>query len=155
MYSTKEVADALGVSGQTIRAYTTEFGDYLSDDATPPSGGRRRFTDEDLRVLEAAKSLLDRGLTYDATRERLAQGVHTIEVEPEEAEETEPASAQIVSVQQLETWYDTIHAIETAWQRIVERQELEIEGLREENRRLREELREETSKSWLDRLRGR
>ena len=150
MFSTKEIADALGVSGQTIRTYTQEFAEHLSDDATPPPGGRRRFTDDDLRTLRAAKSLLDCGLTYEVVRGRLAQGVHTVEVEePEPTEEPEPEPAgQIVPASQVQAWA----MLADEWRRLADDRRLELEELREENRALREELRRG---SWLRRLFGR
>ena len=136
MFSTKEIADALGVSGQSIRTYTGEFADYLSDDATPPPGGRRRFTDDDLRTLRAAKSLLDRGLTYDGVRGRLAQGVHTVETEEPEPREEPETAAPLVPMGEAQAWA----RLADEWRAIADDRRQEIEDLRLENRRLREEV---------------
>ena len=88
-----EVASQLQVSPSTLRRWSNEFADYLSDMAGRPqaeAGGQtahRRYTDEDLETLMTIKGLLAEGLTYiqvgrrlEALRLRQTTG----EAEPEE-----------------------------------------------------------------------
>jgi len=72
-----EVATNLQVSPSTLRRWSNEFADYLSDVAgrpeSAPSGGtaHRRYTDEDLETLMTIKGLLAEGLTYVRVGKRL------------------------------------------------------------------------------------
>jgi DNA-binding transcriptional MerR regulator len=72
MATTSEVARLLSVTSATIRNCTQELADHVSPAATPPLGKKRSFTDEDMAVLSAAKSLLAEGLTYAEADERLS-----------------------------------------------------------------------------------
>lgn len=162
-YSTKQVADWLNVNPQTVRQYSTEFADYLSESASPPKGHVRRFADSDRELLYAAKQMLDSGMTYDAVRDQLERGVHRLEeyTPPEEEPEERPEQpTAMVSVDQLRLWVQPFQEATEEWREIARERQKEIESLREENRRLREELRqreevEESRKSWIDRLLGR
>ena len=72
-----EMAAQLQISPSTLRRWSNEFGDYLSDTAgrpeAAPSGGttHRRYTDEDLETLMSIKGLLAEGLTYVQVARRL------------------------------------------------------------------------------------
>lgn len=72
-----EVATQLQVSPSTLRRWSNEFADYLSDAAGRPhlaAGGQmahRRYTDEDLEVLMNVKALLAEGQTYIQVARRL------------------------------------------------------------------------------------
>jgi DNA-binding transcriptional MerR regulator len=72
-----EVANQLQVSPSTLRRWSNEFSDFLSDTAGRPElgdGGRtshRRYTDEDLETLMTIKGLLAEGLTYIQVGKRL------------------------------------------------------------------------------------
>ncbi len=72
-----EVAAQLGISPSTLRRWSNEFADYLSDAAgrpeVAPTGGmaHRRYTDQDLETLMTTKGLLAEGLTYIQVGRRL------------------------------------------------------------------------------------
>lgn len=72
-----EVATQLQVSPSTLRRWSNEFGDFLSDTGgrpLPAEGGQtahRRYTDEDLETLMTIKGLLTEGLTYIQVGRRL------------------------------------------------------------------------------------
>ena len=72
-----EVATQLQISPSTLRRWSNEFADYLSDPAGRPqsSGGgqmaHRRYTDEDLETLMTIKGLLAEGQTYIQVARRL------------------------------------------------------------------------------------
>jgi DNA-binding transcriptional MerR regulator len=72
-----EVAKQLQLSPSTLRRWSNEFSDYLTDAAGRPqsvSGGQtahRRYTDEDLETLMTIKGLLAEGLTYIQVGKRL------------------------------------------------------------------------------------
>ncbi len=72
-----EVANQLQVSPSTLRRWSNEFTDYLSDMAgrpQPEAGGQaahRRYTDDDLETLMTIKGLLAEGLTYIQVGRRL------------------------------------------------------------------------------------
>jgi DNA-binding transcriptional MerR regulator len=72
-----EVANQLQVSPSTLRRWSNEFADYLSDVAgrpeSDPDGGtsHRRYTDGDVETLMTVKGLLAEGLTYVQVSKRL------------------------------------------------------------------------------------
>ena len=72
-----EVANHLQVSPSTLRRWSNEFSDFLSDTAGRPQtesgsqAGHRRYTDEDLETLMTVKGLLAEGLTYIQVGKRL------------------------------------------------------------------------------------
>ena len=72
-----EVASQLEVSPSTLRRWSSEFSDYMSDSAGRPQSeagsqaAHRRYTDEDLETLMAIKGLLAEGLTYIQVGRRL------------------------------------------------------------------------------------
>ncbi len=72
-----EVASHLQISPSTLRRWSNEFSDFLSDAAGRPQpvpGGQtahRRYTDEDLETLMTIKGLLTEGLTYIQVGRRL------------------------------------------------------------------------------------
>jgi len=72
-----EVANQLQISPSTLRRWSNEFAEYLSDAAGRPETGaagttaHRRYTDEDLEALMTIKGLLDEGMTYIQVGKRL------------------------------------------------------------------------------------
>lgn len=72
-----EIANHLQVSPSTLRRWSNEFADYLSDTAgrpdSDPEGGtaHRRYTDRDMETLMTIKGLLAEGLTYVQVGKRL------------------------------------------------------------------------------------
>jgi DNA-binding transcriptional MerR regulator len=72
-----EVATQLQVSPSTLRRWSNEFADYLSDTAGRPQSeaasqaAHRRYTDEDLETLLTIKGLLAEGMTYIQVGKRL------------------------------------------------------------------------------------
>jgi DNA-binding transcriptional MerR regulator len=72
-----ETATHLEVSPSTLRRWSNEFSDFLSDAAgrPQPSAGsqtaHRRYTDQDLETLLTIKGLLAEGLTYMQVGRRL------------------------------------------------------------------------------------
>ena len=72
-----EVATQLQVSPSTLRRWSDEFADFLSESAGRPHlaagtpAAHRRYTDEDLETLLTIKGLLAEGLTYIQVGKRL------------------------------------------------------------------------------------
>jgi DNA-binding transcriptional MerR regulator len=72
-----EVATQLQVSPSTLRRWSNEFAEYLSDSAGHPQSAagsqmaHRRYSDEDLETLMTIKGLLTEGLTYIQVGKRL------------------------------------------------------------------------------------
>jgi DNA-binding transcriptional MerR regulator len=70
-----EVAAQLKISPSTLRRWSNEFADFLSDPAGRPAAGgqtaHRRYTDEDLETLMTIKGLLAEGLSYIQVGKRL------------------------------------------------------------------------------------
>jgi len=68
--SPSEVSVALNISPSTLRRWSSEFGDFLSESAGRPELSpqgeplHRRYTEDDVRLLATIGELLNRGLTY-------------------------------------------------------------------------------------------
>ena len=78
VYRPGEVATKLGIAAPTLRRWSVQFCDFLSESAGAPasesgSNGERRYSESDIALLRRAQALLDRGLTFDETREELEQ----------------------------------------------------------------------------------
>jgi DNA-binding transcriptional MerR regulator len=150
MATTSEVARLLEVSPPTIRTYTQKFGDHLSPQANPGPGQQRTFTDEDVAVLSAARSLLQEGLTYAEATDRLS-AVDLSEFAPPEQQQAEVALVPANAVQMIVQPY-----IEERDRILAERDLLqqEVRELSTELGELRGRL-QEVSKPWWQKLLGR
>ncbi|MFQ5576680.1 MAG: MerR family transcriptional regulator [Anaerolineae bacterium] len=70
----QEVAARLDVSPSTLRRWSDEFAEFLSQQASdPPGKSHRRYSEQDLSTLLAIKGLMNDGLTYEQVRQRLRQ----------------------------------------------------------------------------------
>ena len=75
MWTTGSIQKIFSVSHQTVRNWTKEFAEFLSDGATPQTvGGRRNFTVDDLRVFSLVVELTTAGSTYADAKVVLAKG---------------------------------------------------------------------------------
>jgi DNA-binding transcriptional MerR regulator len=168
-----EVATSLQVSPSTLRRWSNEFADYLTDTAGRPeaagSGGtaHRRYSDEDLETLMTIKGLLAEGLTYiqvgrrlEALRVRQAagdeQGARSITVlEPSYQEASYSPAVAVLA--------DTLHTVADGQQLLLGSQQANRDlqtvlvqdnfTLKEENAKLRNRMLElERDLSELRRL---
>ena len=69
----QEIAARLDISPSTLRRWSDEFTDFLSNQANTAGKSHRRYTEEDLSILSAVKTLMNNGLTYEQVRQKLAQ----------------------------------------------------------------------------------
>ena len=72
-YATKQAADRLQISPNTLRNWSDAYGDYLSEAARPGTQPERRFTDQDITILEYIKQLRAEGMEKDQIRQRLGE----------------------------------------------------------------------------------
>lgn len=56
-----QAAALLGVSGSTLRRWSVDYGDRLSEAARPAPGRKRTYTPDDLATLQRARDLLKAG----------------------------------------------------------------------------------------------
>jgi DNA-binding transcriptional MerR regulator len=91
-----EVATQLQISPSTLRRWSNEFSEYLTDQAGRPQGedeakaSHRRYTDQDLETLMTIKGLLAEGLTYIQVGKRLEALRLRHDASAEVAEDGEP-----------------------------------------------------------------
>ncbi len=68
-----EVADQLGISGATLRRWSSRFSAFLDlADGGQESGSHRRYSANDLQVLARIKQLLEQGWTYEQVAGQLS-----------------------------------------------------------------------------------
>lgn len=68
------VAKDLDVSPATLRRWSDEFADYLSQSADSDQGrSHRRYSEQDITTLTMVKELMNNGMTYEQVRQQLAQ----------------------------------------------------------------------------------
>jgi len=93
------LARSMGVPVPTLRRWTQEFAEGLSDDAQGGDGRPREFSPRDQRVLRRAREILaDREVTYAQARQRLREeGLLVVPTPPRESPTNTgdgPASAE-------------------------------------------------------------
>lgn len=72
-----EVADQLGISGATLRRWSSRFSAFLDlADGGQESGSHRRYSANDLQALARIKHMLEQGWTYEQVAGELAQGAN-------------------------------------------------------------------------------
>lgn len=88
-YKTKQVADYLKETPQTIRNLCNEFEPYMSDIGRTPENGHRHFTYKNIQELQEIIKLTKSGLTYAQVKERLKTPEGIMETMPVLADETD------------------------------------------------------------------
>jgi len=71
---TGDLQSLLGVSDTTVRKWTQEFSDYLSDSAKAIGSRQRSFTEDDVVIMQTIASLSNDGHSYAEIRLRLEAG---------------------------------------------------------------------------------
>ena len=159
-----EVATQLGISPSTLRRWSNEFADSLSDAAgrpeMVPTGGiaHRRYTDEDLETLMTIKGLLAEGLTYiqvgkrlEALRMRFASVGEASEADESQSMALGPSLSEGSSFSPgVAVLADTLHTVADGQQLLLSTQQANRDlltvllqdnfGLKEENVKLRDRM---------------
>lgn len=158
-----EVANQLQISPSTLRRWSNEFADSLSDTAGRPEsepGSRiahRRYTDEDLETLMTIKGLLAEGLTYIQVGKRLeALRLRRPTAEAGDEEEAPQVTALAPSLHDspfapaAAVLSDTLHTVADGQQLLLGSQQANRDlltvvlqdnfGLKEENAKLRDRM---------------
>jgi DNA-binding transcriptional MerR regulator len=159
-----EVATQLQVSPSTLRRWSNEFADYLSDTAgrsqseTGGQASHRRYTDEDLETLMTVKGLLAEGLTYIQVGKRL-EALRLRDTVSEVVTDDEGPEITVLgpSLQQSSTAFpavtvlaDTLHTVANGQQMLLGSQQANRDllsvvlqdnfNLKEENAKLRDRM---------------
>lgn len=157
-----EVATQLDISPSTLRRWSNEFSEYLSDAAGRPGeddsrGSHRRYTDDDLETLITIKGLLSEGQTYVQVARRLealrlrrtGEVVFDDEEEPE-AKALGPSLRDSPYSPAVTVLSDTLHTVADGQQLLLGSQQANRElltvvlqdnfNLKEENAKLRDRM---------------
>lgn len=109
-YTTAQVSHRLGIPKPTVRNWSAEYAQFLSDRARPDDGKTRMFTHEDLVVLNTVRHLTRvEGLNNNGhIREMLASGQRIVEFPAKRTPEEEQAlgTVQLVPAAQVERALD-------------------------------------------------
>lgn len=102
-YSSKDLAQRFNIQNETLRQWAIEFRRHLSTHANPPEAGKhRRFTFDDLEVLQLVSELRSKNAKWEEIHAALDMGERGIpSVDP-------AALMPLESQKQLALLYDTI-----------------------------------------------
>jgi DNA-binding transcriptional MerR regulator len=75
------VSTELDISAATLRRWSDEFNEFLTEEAG--SGNQRRYQDSDIATLSAIRDLMNEGLTSAQIRYQLSQRENVTPVEPD------------------------------------------------------------------------
>lgn len=114
MYTPKQVADQLGLSGTTIRNYGRQWSDYLSPSANPEAGQARLYTEGDLAVLTTIAALRENQATTAQVRAALDAGERLEPVRPPEADRAGDTAGHADQDQQADQARAAVAAAEKA-----------------------------------------
>jgi DNA-binding transcriptional MerR regulator len=99
MIKAGEVSKRLKVHANTIRNWADEYSTFMSPDALGKSpGGKRRFTEDDLRILATVAELRNQGIGSDKIRDALASGRRADIIPPLPSPEEESARQSIALI---------------------------------------------------------
>lgn len=158
-----EVASQLQISPSTLRRWSNEFSDYLTDQAGRPQGedeskaSHRRYTDQDLETLMTIKGLLAEGLTYiqvgkrlEALRMRTASSEEAMEDGEPQVTALGPSLRDSPFTPVMTVLSDTLHTVADGQQLLLGSQQANRElltvvlqdnfNLKEENAKLRDRM---------------
>jgi DNA-binding transcriptional MerR regulator len=145
----QELASRLEVSPSTLRRWSEEFAEFLSEEADSSEGKQhRRYSDEDMATLITVKGLMADGLTYEQVRERL--GELRSDAKSGSAGTLVAADAALPLAPAMNFLADTLHNVADSQQAVLNSQAANREllgvvlqdnfNLKEENSRMRERM---------------
>lgn len=140
----QDVAANLDVSTSTLRRWSEEFAEFLSDGANSSQGkSHRRYTEQDISRLLTVRDYMNNGLTYEQVRQNLRE---SLEMPVGRAIMTNEAAADAV----FDYISDTVENLRQGQQSVLNSQAANRElmgvviqdnfNLKEENNRLRERM---------------
>lgn len=156
----QEVAERLSISPSTLRRWSREFSDYLSEKAaetSPDEQGNCEYTARDVATLLMVKELLTEGLSYEQVKDRLAVS-EPAELPEESGSQTGQALVSVMDTEKtdkalgpaLNFLGETLQVVASGQQVVLNSQHASREllgvvlqdnfNLKEENARLRDRL---------------
>lgn len=122
-YTTAQVHYRLRVPKPTIRNWSAEYAEFLSQRARPDDGKTRRFTYDDLIILNTVRYLTRiEGLNNnEQIRQELATGRRMPDLPPMKSPEEEEAleAVQLVPIAELERVLDKVVALQHEIERLI------------------------------------
>lgn len=91
------------VSSQTVRSWCDRFGEWLSPNATPPTGAVRTFIDDDLGVLDFVALMRRERIGYEEIEIALSNGERSIVESVGKFEAIEEAGQEFALAMQYES----------------------------------------------------
>lgn len=127
-YKNEDLRDMFGISHETVRKYTIDFQEFLSEGANPDENKHRVYDESDLRVFAVIVSMKGSNHTDDDIRATLAAGQtgdlssllndDTVALSPPmqaklAKQEINNLRSQLeLSVQEAQTWRDKANRLE-------------------------------------------
>lgn len=133
---TAEIAKALGVTTNTIRNWTKQYGDHLSPGAQPAAGQERNYDPHDLAVLRYVQGCVKEGLQHTEIALRLTETTIGAAEAPEAPQApTETAPEALLPLQVAQASIERFDTLQTALQRQADR----LQAIEAQQSRLQEQ----------------
>jgi DNA-binding transcriptional MerR regulator len=125
-----EVSKRIGVHGNTVRNWSSEYADFLTPEAVGSgSGSRRRFTDQDALVLATIADLRAKGFTREQVIAALQAGrlKDSLPNLPAPEEEAARRDVALVPVAQLQRALDEVQRVRDELDRVIAERDRALE----------------------------
>jgi len=134
----RKVASTLQVSTQTIRNWVNKFGDFLSSEATQQNN--KLFSNNDVAMLQKVKQLSSEGYTWDEITNLLPDPTIAGEVIEDPQLDTDPQRSNQDTTNAITVLQDQLEQIKILVDVTIKSKDETIEILKDENKRLRDEI---------------
>jgi DNA-binding transcriptional MerR regulator len=147
---TNDIAESLGISRHTVIDWSKRYGEFLSDDASPPKGTTRAFNLQDLLILRRVNELTknkNHDEIHDIIESDVADGMFdAASVDPKDFEGPDESAMTLAEARQIIGRYEIALGNEKARADRLERELIEAQkelgGLRGEMGRLQGKIEE-------------
>lgn len=129
---TGELAALLRVSENTLRNWSKEYADFLTDRARGAQpGATREFDEADVYTLATIAELRDRGLTVDQVKADLRGGFRVLKLPQRGDPDVEAARerVELVPAAQVDLWMERVQNLQAELARLVELHRAEVDRL--------------------------
>ena len=102
MYKVKQLSRITKIPPTSVRGWGKKLAGLLGDQANPPAGSTRLYSDDDLVVFHTAKVLRDEGYDWPATLKALESGERILPTTQSPPESARAPNSELIAADYLE-----------------------------------------------------